>query len=387
MKLTFVIRKYYPEYSGAAVQIALLIPRLIENGHLCRVVCFRTASLPDNANAGFNYPVVRLTRSTIPIIWRFVDGITLIWHEIWTEKPDVYVYYNLDYFIYMHLWFNKTFLRKFAIFVTALDPDTPSLIKKEKILSKWKLKILNTFDKIICIAPFIFDDYRKNGYTEKTLSLIPNSVDLKRFHPIEKDEKHRLREKHSIKPDAKVLLSVGRISNRKNQMFLCKILKNISHEKAILVLVGPKGGETKNDLENDSYSKIIDQYIIDNGLINKIKFVDTTINVHEWFQLSDIFVFASQSEGFGNVQIEAMACGLPSVVLRIPGVTDYIYTDRKDGYIINGEDILVFKQAIERLLIDTACYRYMAICAGEKVRAKFDISKIAMDYERVFMDL
>ena len=61
-------------------------------------------------------------------------------------------------------------------------------------------------------------------------------------------------------------------------------------------------------------------------------------------QLSDIFVFASQSEGFGNVQIEAITCGLPSVVLRIPGVTDYIYTDGKVGILLMVKILLVFKQ-------------------------------------------
>jgi glycosyltransferase involved in cell wall biosynthesis len=386
MKLTFIIRKYPPEYSGAAVQIALLIPQLIKKGHHCRVTCFQPNTLRNIIMPVFNYPVVRIKSSSIPFFWRIIDGFKIIWKELKTDKSDVYCYYGSDYFIYMHLWFNKLIIRKGAVFVTMFDTDTPSLIKKERYFTHQKLIMLKKFDKIVCIAPFIYSDYRNHGYTENQLILIPNCVDLDRFHPVKLVKKQELREKNGIQADVKVLLTVGRISSRKNQIFMCKVLQKIQNETIKLALVGPRG-VVKNLPEYEDYSKEIENYIETNGLSSKIIFVDTTDSIHEWYQLADVFLFASRAEGFGNVQVEAMACGLPSVVLRIPGLTEFIYDNGQDGFIIDREDVNLFESAINHLFKDELLYLSFSEHAVKSVRNKFDINKISQEYENVFLDV
>ena len=55
--------------------------------------------------------------------------------------------------------------------------------------------------------------------------------------------------------------------------------------------------------------------------------------INNWYKISDIFVFPSKQEGFGQVLLEAMACGLPSVVFaNVKGYTQLPFEE----FIING---------------------------------------------------
>jgi L-malate glycosyltransferase len=63
-------------------------------------------------------------------------------------------------------------------------------------------------------------------------------------------------------------------------------------------------------------------------------------------KMSDAFCLLSRSEGFCNALLEAMACGIPSVVTRVGGNPEAI-TDGENGFLVPVEDDAA---AAERLL-------------------------------------
>lgn len=94
---------------------------------------------------------------------------------------------------------------------------------------------------------------------------------------------------------------VGHFSYQKNHEFLLTIFKEIyrRNSSAVLLLVG----------EGDEKEKIADlaqKY----GLADRVIFYGVTNDVPELMMAMDVFVFPSRFEGFGNVLIEAQACGL-----------------------------------------------------------------------------
>lgn len=80
---------------------------------------------------------------------------------------------------------------------------------------------------------------------------------------------------------------------------------------------------------------------------------------------SDVFVFPSVSEAFGNVTLEAMACGLPTVCARAPGAADLV-DDGTTGFLVPPGDTDAFADAAGRLVADAALRAQMGAAARER---------------------
>src|SRR5206468_5243729 len=68
---------------------------------------------------------------------------------------------------------------------------------------------------------------------------------------------------------------------------------------------------------------------------------------------ADIFVFPSTTDTFGNVILEAQACGLPVIVSDSGGPKELV-EDRTNGFITGARDVDDFTRAIRSLTIDAA---------------------------------
>ena len=55
------------------------------------------------------------------------------------------------------------------------------------------------------------------------------------------------------------------------------------------------------------------------------------------YRLSDALVFPSVTEGFGLAVLEAMACGTPAIVSRVPPFTEYLTAS--DTLLVNPQDV------------------------------------------------
>jgi len=62
---------------------------------------------------------------------------------------------------------------------------------------------------------------------------------------------------------------------------------------------------------------------------------------------SDVFAFPSDTDTFGNVVLEAMACGLPVVACRVGGQVDLV-VDGANGVLFEPEDIDAFVDGLKR---------------------------------------
>jgi len=66
---------------------------------------------------------------------------------------------------------------------------------------------------------------------------------------------------------------------------------------------------------------------------------------------SDIFLFPSETETFGNVTLEAMASGIPTVCADATGSSSLVL-DEKTGYLVPGRDTEAFKERVLGLVHD-----------------------------------
>ena len=82
---------------------------------------------------------------------------------------------------------------------------------------------------------------------------------------------------------------------------------------------------------------------------------------------SDIFVFPSTTDTFGNVVLEAQAAGLPCVVSDQGGPAELI-TDGVEGFITRSLDVEDFSGAIRRLATDPELRQQMGERARQRVQ-------------------
>jgi glycosyltransferase involved in cell wall biosynthesis len=80
---------------------------------------------------------------------------------------------------------------------------------------------------------------------------------------------------------------------------------------------------------------------------------------------SDIFVFPSDSESFGNVTLEAMASGLPTVCADATGSRSLVVPG-ETGFLAPAGDVGAFTRHVTALAQDTALRRRMGEAARQR---------------------
>ena len=128
----------------------------------------------------------------------------------------------------------------------------------------------------------------------------------------------------------------------------------------------------------------LEQYVHDRGLGDRVRFWGFQPNPWSLIAGADVFVLTSTYEGFGNVLIEAMACGTPVIATRSPG-TEEIIEHEHTGLLVAHEPEEV-ALAIERVLAD----RGLRARLVEQARAgvgHYAAPRVAERYQALFQEL
>jgi glycosyltransferase involved in cell wall biosynthesis len=176
-----------------------------------------------------------------------------------------------------------------------------------KYLSWFHNATLATFCPTLSIQHLL----EKKGF--RNVGIWSRGVDSHRFHPGKRD--NELRRSLGIGPDDILSTCVGRIAGEKNLEMLLQAWKMLpNRHNRFLLLIGD--GPLRKRLERGN-----DGHIIFVGY----RYGEELARL---YASSDLFVFPSLSETFGNVILEAMASGLPVVGFKVQGPVDIIDNNR-----------------------------------------------------------
>jgi glycosyltransferase involved in cell wall biosynthesis len=242
--------------------------------------------------------------------------------------------------------------------------------KKERFFLKMLFGFFCRYsDGIVVPSKGTKDDCVKNyGANSDKVAVINNSVDIETIIS-------RCEEPADIKlPEGlPVIASAGRLTMEKNLPLLLKAFSIVrKRQKARLLIIGD-GGERKN-LEDLS----------DNlGISEDMIFLGFQENPHKYLKTADIFVHTCLVEGFGNVIIEAMACGLPVIATDCPYGPREIIEHGKNGLLVPINDAHALADAIVRLMDNENERKVMADAAFKRTR-DFSVEKMVGAYENFF---
>jgi glycosyltransferase involved in cell wall biosynthesis len=93
-----------------------------------------------------------------------------------------------------------------------------------------------------------------------------------------------------------------------------------------------------------------------------------------YYQAADIFVHSAKAESFGNVVLEARACGLAVVAAAVGGIPEQI-EDGRDGLLTAPDDSAAMARAILGLLRDPARRRGLGQAAAASAADRFTVRR------------
>lgn len=126
------------------------------------------------------------------------------------------------------------------------------------------------------------------------------------------------------------------------------------------------------------YGRTLEVLIGEMGLNGCVRLVGFERDVPSFMHALDLFAFASRTEGFGQVVVEAMAAGKPVVASRIPPLTD-IVVDRETGLLAEPDNPEVFAHAITWLLKHPDEAQEMGRRGLERVQNHFSAERMAAE--------
>lgn len=169
------------------------------------------------------------------------------------------------------------------------------------------------------------------------------------------------------------IVACGRLIHQKGFDLLLEALARVRlPQLPELVIVGE--GARRPELE---------QQARDLGLEGRVRF--TGFLTQPWQELArgDLFVLSSRWEGFGNVLIEAMACGLPVIASDCDFGPREILTDGENGLLVPPEDPLALAESITRVLSDPGLAARLAERGRQRAR-DFSTERIVPQYAALF---
>jgi len=188
------------------------------------------------------------------------------------------------------------------------------------VIRRWIVYALRHCDRIIAVSEALRDAIVGLGLEGGKIDVIPNGVDADRFRPV---SRAAARERLGLPAAATILLSVGSLRPLKGFHHLISAVDIIRRSGKVadlrLYIVG--SGEYRGKLE---------QRIARLNLRSHVRLVGQVPHgeLYKWYNAADLFVLASSKEGWPNVIMESLACGLPVVATPVGGIPEILRSER-----------------------------------------------------------
>lgn len=232
----------------------------------------------------------------------------------------------------------------------------------------WARSLLNFADRrarmisrascVIALSRQIEEELRGRGLAPDKVVNIPNSADCERFLPAGATARRAARRRLSVPEDARVVLCVGAVCDRKGQHLIAAALAGLGGDLHLLA-VGP--------IREPEYLRRIERICEHHSMSHRFHHQSFLQDVEIAYQAADLFVLPSSDEGMPNALVEAMASGLPCIGTPISGIVDLIGEEER-GLLVP-RDAARIGHAVERYFEDAALRKEHSRAARDFVLA------------------
>jgi glycosyltransferase involved in cell wall biosynthesis len=369
MRILSVTASYWPflEFGGPPVKVRALATGLARHGHAVTVL---TADWGFSAGAAANAGEGKAERC--PFGWRYIEqDVQAIYLPMWLRyralswNPAVkrYCRARLKNFDIVHI-FGLYDLLGPAVAAACRRRNLPYILEP---IGMFVPIVRNLFLKRLYHAAYgrgLFQGARAIIATseQEVRELSAGGVERGRIvlrrngvaAPASWPEPGALRRAHGIAPDAKLVLFLGRLSEKKSPELLLRSVAalpaQLEEKNVQLLFVGPDEGGMKSRLE-----KMAAQLRVR----SRVHFSGPLFGEAKWgaYRDADVFVLPSQNENFGNTAAEAAVAGTPVIVTEQCGIAPLL-ADRA-GLVVQQEE-RALAQSMKRVLAEPGLHERLA---------------------------
>ncbi|HZL36086.1 MAG TPA: glycosyltransferase [Tepidisphaeraceae bacterium] len=232
-------------------------------------------------------------------------------------------------------------------------------------------------DRFFCVSRDIADSVRKYRIVPfEKIHVIRNGIRTALYQRRDARSGH-LRDVLGIPSDALVIGTVGRLNEVKRQDILIQAFALLRRfvPTARLIIVGD--GPARHALQ-----QLVDKLAI--GFC--VHFVGYQSEPQRYFQLMDVFILTSRSEGMPLSVLEAWAAGVPVIATRVGGLPEMIEHGRT-GLLIEFGSVEGTASALQHVLLDSDLRTNLGHNAQSHVIANFDVRNMVRDYHEQYTSL
>jgi len=233
-------------------------------------------------------------------------------------------------------------------------------------------------NRVIANSEHTRDTLLEMGVDPARITVIYPGVDVSVFHP--GLDTTGLRQSLGIRPDEKLVFSVGRLSRRKGFDQMIRAVAQLHTEGIPLRYVIAGIGEDADYLDG-----LIAEHNAQ-GIVRRIGAVSEA-DLPRWMNACDVFAMPNReingdNEGFGMVFIEAAACGKPSLAGEAGG-TGAAVLHEATGLRVDGTSLNAIEGGLRRILKDANLGERMGNAGRLRVSDQFSWDAVASKTKEV----
>lgn len=221
----------------------------------------------------------------------------------------------------------------------------------EPAVWKYLRRFYEQCEQIYVPSTAMADILRDHGIT-KGLRLWQRGVNTDQFSPDHRSLSWR--RAHGIDDDEVVVTFVSRLVWEKGLDVYADVIERLERQsvphRSLVVGDGPARDELEARLTNTLFTGFLEGS-----------------DLARAYASSDVFLFPSDTETFGNVTLEAMASGLPTICAEAVGSRDLV-EDGTTGMLCPPGDVDVFTDVTRRLILDASLRHRMGTAAHERAQ-------------------
>jgi glycosyltransferase involved in cell wall biosynthesis len=362
------------EFDGASHTIHELIDRIDRDHFKFRFFC---GTLPKHS---MNHEIEKIPSLSIPFnkTYRIALPATVkkkILTSLNEFRPDVIHITTPSLLGFFAIRYAKARnIPVISIYHTHFIAYTDYYITKSKVLNtvirKTILKLMQQFynqcDMVYVPTTVISKELEKNGIREQLLKIWPRGINKNIFHP---GQNLSAEISHVIEKDKPNILFVSRLVWEKNLKTLIRIyneaMKSAKEYNIIVAGDGVAMDDLKMAMPNARFTGHLDRQTLA-GL----------------YAASDVFLFTSVTETYGNVVTEAMACGIPCVIAHGGGSASLV-KNGVTGFLVDPDDVSGYISKID-IIVNEPDLKNQFIQSGLRYTDQLSWASLALQY---FSDL
>jgi D-inositol-3-phosphate glycosyltransferase len=203
-------------------------------------------------------------------------------------------------------------------------------------------------------------------------TVIPNGVDTERFRP--RPKRQDIRAAWGVGPENTLFCLIGRLDKQKGSLEFVEAAAQViaANSQARFVLVGG------NTLGEGEFDLLVRERLKSLNLADKVLLTDFRKDIPEVMNALDVFVMPSYEENFGNVLLEALASGLPTIGTNSGG-TPEILDQGKTGLLCEPRSADALAQAMLKIM-QPAVAADLSQRARTKAEHEYDMNRV---FERI----